>query len=96
MRSNGIAKAKLSCLSILYDQAKNLNDFKFEKEFKEVEAGLLKEIADAQKVLKNTVKIPLKSGRIRSEQVTRRILTVSSGIAAKQQRNENDGFKKNL
>ena len=52
MRSNGIAKAKLSCLSILYDQAKNLNDFKFEKEFKEVEAGLLKEIADAQKVLK--------------------------------------------
>ena len=49
-----IAKAKLSCLSILYDQARQ---FKAEKQgsredFERIEAGLLKEIADAQKSLR--------------------------------------------
>ena len=49
-----IAKAKLSCLSILYDQAKQLMLEKDEnrKEFKKIEADLLKEIADAQKSLR--------------------------------------------
>ncbi|MBR4515094.1 MAG: hypothetical protein IKO61_09445 [Lachnospiraceae bacterium] len=47
-----IAKAKLSCLSVLYDQAKNLLGKEHEKDFKSIESGLLKEIADAQKSLK--------------------------------------------
>ena len=46
-----IAKAKLSCLSILYDQAKNLREKK-SKDFDKIQANLKKEIADAQKTLK--------------------------------------------
>ena len=48
-----IAKAKLSCLSILYDQATTLKkESEDQKNFNTIEKNLLKEIADAQKDLK--------------------------------------------
>ena len=46
-----IAKAKLSCLSILYDQAIHLRE-KESKDFDKIQTNLKKEIADAQKALK--------------------------------------------
>ena len=49
-----IAKAKLSCLSNLYDQARNLQDKASRDDFTKIQEGLLKEIADAQTALKKS------------------------------------------
>ena len=46
-----IAKAKITCLSMLFDQAKNLNTER-SKDFMKIQNGLMKEIADAQADLK--------------------------------------------
>ncbi len=46
-----IAKAKLSCLTVLYDQAKHLHQGK-SKDFDKIEMGLLKEMAAAEKDLR--------------------------------------------
>ena len=47
-----IAKAKLSCLTILMDQAVNLQDTKNQKSFLKIQKNLAKEIVDANKTLK--------------------------------------------